>query len=184
MKRFLALSALSAALAASPASSAGFQLSSPDIKAGQSIPEKYVFNGSGCRGANVSPELVWSGAPEGTKSFALTVYDPDAPTGSGWWHWIVFNIPPTTTRLPQGAGDPAAKLVPAPAVQGVSDYGKSGYGGPCPPASDKPHRYVFTIYALKTDAIPLDDKASAAMVGSSIGQNTIAKASFTARYGR
>src|SRR5262245_38717869 len=126
--------AVAAALAAAPASAAGFRLTS-SLKPGANIPEANVFNGFGCSGKNDSPALDWSGAPKDTKSFALTVYDPDAPTGSGWWHWVVFNIPASITHLDAGA---SAGALPAGAVQSQTDFGKPGYGGPCPPAGDKP----------------------------------------------
>src|SRR3954465_14424129 len=115
----------------------------------------------GAGGQNVSPQLSWSGAPAGTKSFALTLYDPDAPTGSGWWHWVVYDIPATATELPQGAGSGKAPL-PAGTVQGKTDFGAAGYGGAGPPPGDKPHRYVFTVYALKVDKLDLPADASPA----------------------
>ena len=111
------------------------------------------------------------------------MYDPDAPTGSGWWHWVVYNIPATATGLPVGAGNAGSKL-PAGAVQSHTDFGTPGYGGPCPPAGDKAHRYIFTVYALKAERIDAPDEASAAMVGFMIHANTLAKSSLTAHYGR
>ena len=162
----------------------GFVLESPDVGAKAPIAERYIFNGFGCQGGNVSPALVWKNAPKGVKSFALTVYDPDAPTGSGWWHWVVFNLPADTTGLPQGAGDPSAATPPKGAVQSRTDFGKTGWGGPCPPQGDKPHRYIFTVYALKTDKLDLDENTPAAMVGYMLNANRLDKASFTARYGR
>lgn len=162
----------------------GFALSSPQIKAGGRIAQEQVFNSFGCTGGNVSPALEWKGAPADAKSFAVTVYDPDAPTGSGWWHWVVFNIPAGINGLPKNAGDPAAKLAPAGSVQSSTDFGKPGYGGPCPPAGDKPHRYQITVYALKIDKLPLDENAPAAMVGYYLRQNLIQKAVLQAKYGR
>lgn len=163
---------------------AEFQLSSPTIKDQSEIGNEHVFAGFGCTGGNVSPALQWRGAPKDTKSFALTVYDPDAPTGSGWWHWVIFNLPPTLTSLPANAGKPVGGTAPAGSIQSVTDFGQPGYGGPCPPAGDKPHRYVFTVYALKIDQLPLKSDASGAMVGFYLKQNMIAGASFTAFYGR
>jgi hypothetical protein len=160
-----------------------FILTSPDIKPDQEMSNAQVFNSFGCTGKNISPEVNWSGAPAGTKSFALTVYDPDAPTGSGWWHWLVFNIPPDTMKLTQDAGDVKAGKIPPGAVQNVTDFGTAGYGGPCPPKGDKVHHYIFTIYALK-EKLNLDGKTSAAMVGYYIGQNKIGSASLTAVYQR
>lgn len=163
---------------------ADFSITSSDIRAGGSISEQHVLNGFGCQGANISPALSWTGAPADTKSFAVTVYDPDAPTGSGWWHWVVFNIPANVTQLPRNAGDPQAKTLPPGSIQSRTDFGKPGYGGPCPPTGDKPHRYQFTVYALKTDKLPLDENAPAAMVGFYLHQNLIKKAVLNARYGR
>ena len=162
----------------------GFKLSSPDIKANQMIPKRFEFNGFGCSGENKSPALKWSGAPKGTKSFALTVYDPDAPTGSGWWHWVGINIPVNVTNLPADAGALNSTTLPGGAVQGRSDYGTAAWGGTCPPKGDKPHRYIFTVYALKTDKLDVPADATAALTGFMIHANSLGKASFTAKYGR
>src|SRR5512138_2302132 len=163
---------------------ADLRISSKTIQADATVPMEHVFDGWGCTGKNVSPELEWSGAPAGTKSFAVTCYDPDAPTGSGWWHWQIFNIPASVTRLEKAAGDPKSGKAPKGSVQGKNDYGAIGWGGPCPPPGDKPHRYVFTIFALKADRIDLDASASAAAIGFNLNANALAKASFTAKYGR
>ena len=162
----------------------GFALSSPDVGPKAPIANKHVFKGFGCEGENVSPALAWSGAPKDTKSFALMVYDPDAPTGSGWWHWVMFNIPADAKDLPQGAGDPAAGKAPKGTVQGRTDFGKPGWGGPCPPVGHGPHRYVFTLHALKADKLDLPEDATAALVGYMVNANSIGKASFTAKYER
>src|SRR5579884_791937 len=130
---------------------AEFHLTSPTIKDKGTIGNEQVFNGFGCKGGNVSPELHWEHAPKDTKSFAVTVYDPDAPTGSGWWHWVIFNIPPGVHTLPAGAGKPDSSATPPGSIQSMTDFGQPGYGGPCPPPGDKPHRYIFTVYALKVD---------------------------------
>lgn len=153
------------------------------------MPQMHVFNGFGCTGENISPALKWENPPAGTKSFAVTVYDPDAPTGSGWWHWQVFNIPATQTALAQGIGwdstAKADKTGTAPHIrQGRNDYGAHAYGGPCPPAGAPPHRYIFTVHALKVPALDVPIDASAALIGFMVGANTIEKASFTAFYGR
>jgi Raf kinase inhibitor-like YbhB/YbcL family protein len=185
MKMFRRIVSIAAmGLTALGAAAADFTVSSPEVRAGGKIAEEQVFNSFGCTGANVSPALAWRGAPAGTKSFAVTVYDPDAPTGSGWWHWVVFNIPATATGVAKNAGDPERKLLPAGSVQSRTDFGKPGYGGPCPPAGDKPHRYEFTVYALKADRLPLDENAPAAMVGFYLHQNLLGKAVLNARYGR
>jgi Raf kinase inhibitor-like YbhB/YbcL family protein len=166
------------------AQAADFRLTSATVKDKGTIGNEHVFNGFGCSGNNTSPELRWEHAPKGTKSFAVTVYDPDAPTGSGWWHWVIFNLSPETTSLPAGAGNPESGSAPQGSIQSMTDFGQPGYGGPCPPPGDKPHRYIFTVYALKVDQIPLQKEASGAMVGFYLNQNVLRKASFTAKYGR
>jgi Raf kinase inhibitor-like YbhB/YbcL family protein len=144
----------------------------------------HVFDGFGCAGGNISPALSWSGAPPETKSFALTCYDPDAPTGSGFWHWVVFNIPANVTRLPRGAGDPQSPAAPKGAVQSRTDYGVAGYGGPCPPPGDKPHRYQFAIFAVDVAKLDAEEQSSAAVVGFNLHFHTLAKATLTGLYGR
>ena len=163
---------------------ADFKLSSPEIKANSTMAKRFEFNGFGCSGENKSPALKWSGAPEGTRSFAVTMYDPDAPTGSGWWHWMVINIPADTTELASGAGAVNSTTLPKGAVQNRIDYGVAAWGGTCPPQGDKPHRYIFTVYALKTDKLDVPADATAALTGYMIHGNALGKASFTAKYGR
>jgi Raf kinase inhibitor-like YbhB/YbcL family protein len=163
---------------------ADFRLSSPTIKEQGRVGEEHVYNGFGCKGANISPELRWEQPPKDTKSFAVTVYDPDAPTGSGWWHWVIFNIPPNATSLPRDAGKADGSKAPAGSVQSMTDFSQPGYGGPCPPPGDKPHRYIFTVYALKVDQLPLKKDAPGAMAGFYLNQNKLGTASLTATYGR
>ena len=170
--------------AATLAQAAGFTLSSPDLKPNAMMDKKFEFNGFGCAGENKSPALKWSGAPKDTKSFAVTAYDPDAPTGSGWWHWSVINIPATTSELPANAGAVGGANLPKGAAHVRTDYGTAGWGGTCPPEGDKPHRYIFTVYALKTDKLDIPADATAALAGYMINDNQIGKASFTAKYGR
>ncbi|OFX22559.1 MAG: hypothetical protein A2V77_14245 [Anaeromyxobacter sp. RBG_16_69_14] len=174
-----------AALALSPpATAAGkFVLESADVKPGGQLTEQQVFKGFGCSGANVSPQLSWKNAPEGVKSFVVTVYDPDAPTGSGWWHWVVYDIPAATKELPQGTGSGKAPL-PEGAVQARTDFGAPGFGGACPPAGDKPHRYIFTVYALGIDKLGVAPDASPAMIGFMTRSNSLGSAALTAHYGR
>ncbi|HEX2619110.1 MAG TPA: YbhB/YbcL family Raf kinase inhibitor-like protein [Phototrophicaceae bacterium] len=162
-----------------------FQLTSPTVAANAdgSFADEQIANGFGCSGGNLSPELTWTGAPEGTKSFGLNMYDPDAPTGSGFWHWVVFNIPADATSLPAGAGDPTAALAAEGTIQAHNDAGFSGYLGPCPPEG-APHHYVVTLYALSIDSIPLDDTASGALTGFYLNANALGKATFTIDYGR
>jgi Raf kinase inhibitor-like YbhB/YbcL family protein len=159
-----------------------FTVKSKDI--GGQMTSQQVLNGFGCTGQNLSPQLSWENAPIGTKSFAVTIYDKDAPTGSGLWHWVVFNIPATVTELKQGAGDISKNLLPTGAIQSVTDFGTPGYGGPCPPPGDKPHQYIITVHALKTDNLGLDVKTSPALVGFYLSASTIAKASLVAYYQR
>ena len=186
MRRMIVLAAGLAlcAFAGITARAADFKLSSPDIKPGAKISMEQVFNGFGCTGTNLSPALTWSGAPAGAKSFALTVYDPDAPTGSGFWHWVVFNIPASATGLPKNAGDPKANLMPQGAVQSRTDFGVPGWGGPCPPAGDKPHRYIFTLFAVDVDHLDANADTTAAVVGFNLHFHTVAKATFTGKFGR
>jgi hypothetical protein len=165
--------------AAAPA--AAFDLRSPDIAEGSTLTKAQVFSGFGCTGDNQSPALRWSGAPAGTKSFALTVYDPDAPTGSGWWHWIVYDIPASTKELPKGV---KAASLPAGARQGRNDFGNGDFGGACPPVGDKPHRYIFTVFALKVDKLDVPADATAALIGYMLHANSLATATLKARYGR
>ncbi|MEK9969956.1 MAG: kinase inhibitor [Ferrovibrio sp.] len=180
------MTALAFGLAALPASAetAKFSVTSPTFKAGKTLPVEHVFKGFGCEGGNVSPAITWKGAPADTKSFAVTIYDPDAPTGSGWWHWTVFNIPAAATKLEAGAGNAEGKGLPAGAQQGRTDFGSAAFGGACPPKGDKPHRYILTVFALKADKIPLDANASGALVGFYLNANALAKARITTTYGR
>ena len=166
------------------AQAAGFTLSSPDIKAGAMMDKKFEFNGFGCAGENKSPALKWSGAPKGAKSFAVNMYDPDAPTGSGWWHWSVINIPAAVTELKPDAGAVGGANLPKGASHVRIDFGVAGWGGTCPPQGDKPHRYIFTVHALKTDKLDIPADATAALAGFMVNANSMGKASFTAKYGR
>ncbi|WP_034058524.1 YbhB/YbcL family Raf kinase inhibitor-like protein [Lacinutrix jangbogonensis] len=159
-----------------------FTLSSQDLGGEATINEE--FNGFGCTGENQSPQLSWKNAPEGTKSFAVTMYDPDAPTGSGWWHWVVFDIPNTTTELLSGAGNIDLNLTPEGAIQSITDYGMNGYGGPCPPEGHGLHQYIITVYALKTDTLGLKENTNPAVVGYYLWNNTLVKASIVAYYKR
>jgi Raf kinase inhibitor-like YbhB/YbcL family protein len=160
-----------------------FALTSAEIGAGGRIAEAQVFKGFGCKGGNLSPSLAWSGAPAGTQSFALMMHDPDAPTGSGWWHWVVYDIPAGVSSLPAGAGDAQGRLLPAGALQGRTDFGAPGYGGPCPPPG-KPHRYYLRLYALKVAKLDVPADASAAYVGFMLHSETLAKAELMGLYGR
>lgn len=154
-------------------------LTSESFNDGDYLANDHVLSeayGFGCAGGNLSPQLSWSGAPEGTKSFALTCFDPDAPTGSGFWHWVAVNIPADATSLALGAGS-ADGAMPAGSLQTRTDFGAPGYGGPCPPEGDHPHRYLFTLHAVGLDALPVEADTSAAVVGFMLNFNTLAKAS-------
>ncbi|RWR02171.1 kinase inhibitor [[Pantoea] beijingensis] len=153
---------------------------SQDFNDGEKMPERHVFNGMGYQGDNISPQLAWRDAPAGTKSFVITCYDPDAPTGSGWWHWVVANIPASVNELPQGAGSGLADL-PEEAIQTRTDFGQGGYGGAAPPQGET-HRYIFTVHALDVDNIEVDEGASGAMVGFNVHFHSLANASITVTY--
>ena len=159
-----------------------FTLSSTDL--GGQATKTEEFSGFGCEGENKSPQLSWANAPEGTKSFAITMYDPDAPTGSGWWHWVVFDIPANMNELVTNAGNINLKLVPKGVIQSITDYGANGYGGPCPPEGHGLHQYIITVYALKTDKLGLNESTNPAVVGYYLWNNTIAKASIVTYYQR
>lgn len=160
-----------------------FQLASNTLEDGGRMARAQLFYGFGCSGENISPELHWQGAPQGTRSFAVVMHDPDAPTGSGWWHWVVFNIPADVTSLPEGAGDPKSGLIPE-AIQSRTDFGSPGYGGACPPEGHGDHRYQFRVYALKVDQLKLDQATPAAMVAYQINANKLAEAQLEVKYGR
>ena len=181
--RFRATVILLAALSATSAAQA-FEVSSPALKEGDRLTQRQLYNGFGCTGENRSPALAWSEVPVGTQSFGVTLYDPDAPTGSGWWHWVVFNIPAQIRSLPEDAGNADGVKLPQGAVQSRTDFGSVGFGGACPPVGDKPHRYQLTVYALDTTEIALDASSTAAMVGFFLNQHAIAKAQITWNYGR
>lgn len=159
-------------------------ITSPDITPNSAIGNFHVFNSFGCKGKNISPIINWSNAPLETKSFAFTVYDPDAPTGSGWWHWLLVNIAPAQSGLVADFGKEDKFDLAGGIKQVRNDFGGYKFGGPCPPVGDKPHRYIFTIYALKVDKIEISSSATAALAGYMINQNVIEKKSFEAFYGR
>lgn len=184
-KHFLfAWCAMLSLVVGSSSMAADFNVSSPEMKAGAILKNKHLFNGFGCQGDNVSPQLVWKNAPKGTQSFALMVYDPDAPTGSGWWHWVVFNIPSVAKGMPENAGNPQVDLAPKGSVQSRTDFGVPGYGGACPPENGGQHRYVFSVFALDVEDLQLGEDSSAAMVGFVVGQHTLARADLVMHYSR
>jgi len=161
-----------------------FKITSTDIVAGKPLQNKNVYQGFGCNGQNISPPLNWQGAPANTKSFAVTVYDPDAPTGSGWWHWVMVNIPANITRLDANAGDVKTSIAPQGSKQIRTDFGTPGYGGACPPAGDKPHRYQFKVFALDVEKLDLNSDSTAALAGFYLHAHTLDTATLEAVYSR
>ncbi|GII94766.1 YbhB/YbcL family Raf kinase inhibitor-like protein [Sinosporangium siamense] len=147
---------------------------SDDIRDGERLADKHVFNDWGMTGQNISPHLRWSGAPAGTRSYAVTCFDPDAPTGSGFWHWVLFDLPPEITELPAGAGGGDFKGLPPGAIHARNDYSRKEYGGAAPPPGS-PHRYLFTVHALAADTLGVDSDAPPAVVGFNITANTLAR---------
>jgi Raf kinase inhibitor-like YbhB/YbcL family protein len=152
----------------------GFTLHSDDVIDGGVLPDAQVK-----AHGDTSPHLAWSGAPEGTRSFAVTCYDPDAPTGSGFWHWTVANIPADVTELATGA---SGSDMPRGAVEGRTDYGPPGFGGAAPPVGHGPHRYVFTVFAVDVDKLDVTPEDSGAKFGFNLHFHALAKAEITATY--
>jgi hypothetical protein len=171
------------AVAAAPPA---FRLMSPDLPPGKLIREEFVANDFGCHGTNHSPALKWSGAPAATKSFAVTMYDPYKPPQSGWWHWVVYDLPATTDELPRQAGAAGGAGLPSGARQGTpdGDAPQPHYYGPCPDQGDPPHHYVITVYALSVDHLDVPASATAADVDYIISGKMIAKANITRLYQR
>lgn len=180
MKKLSLILAMSAIFSTSIFAQKTFTLTSKDL--GGEATKVQEFNGFGCLGENQSPQLSWKNAPEATKSFAVTMYDPDAPTGSGFWHWVVFDIPANVNELVTNAG--TKNLVPKGAIQSVTDYGIKGFGGPCPPVGHGYHQYIITVYALKTEKLGTDENTNPAVVGFNLWNQTLAKASIVAYYKR
>jgi Raf kinase inhibitor-like YbhB/YbcL family protein len=159
-----------------------FALKSGELK--KQLTEAQVYSGYGCKGQNISPALTWTEAPKETKSFAVTVFDPDARAGQGWWHWLIFNIPADIHELQTDAGNPEKKLAPEGSIQSVTDFDKPGFGGACPPKGEIPHRYIFTVYALDVEKLNMDEKTAPKKIESALEKHTIAKASLISYYGR
>jgi len=179
----LSVAALGVALAQVDASP--FSLASPDFGLKGPIPQAHIFNAYGCTGQNRSPALSWQGTPAGTKSFVITMFDLDEHgSPSGWWHWVVYNLPATTTQLPDNAGSKEDNKLPAGTIQGRTDLGNDAYDGPCPDKGQPPHRYLITLYALSIDKLPVPSEASGALVTYTAHDSTLAKATLTAKYGR
>jgi Raf kinase inhibitor-like YbhB/YbcL family protein len=175
---------LAATIQTYPAAAADFTLTGPGLAEGATVPESMILSGLGCAGGNLSPELYWSGAPAGTQSFAVTLYDPDAPTGSGFWHWVAFDIPASVEGLKAGAGDPEKKAAPAGMKMGKNDFGLTAYAGPCPPTGGGVHRYQIVVHALRVAKLPQGAGTTAAMTGFMINGAEVGQAQLTLKYGR
>lgn len=183
MKKMVQLSSLLFAIV-SAQHVAALSLSSNDIQSGKMMGSQQEFNGFGCTGENLSPHLRWQNAPKGTKSFAITAYDPDAPTGSGWWHWQVVNIPVKVTELTTGAGSEKGNALPSASMQISNDYGSAAFGGACPPVGHGKHRYRFTVHALSVEKLDLTPQVSGALAGYMINSKTLETSTIEALYVR
>jgi Raf kinase inhibitor-like YbhB/YbcL family protein len=167
-----------------PIQASSFSLQSEQFANGDTLPQSTVYQGFGCTGDNISPQLSWHNEPKETKSYVITVFDPDAPTGVGWWHWLVFNIPANIHTMPVNAGSSTANLLPDGSQQGYTDFGSKGYGGACPPQGDKAHNYIFTVYALDVASLPADASTTGAKLAFLMKEHILAKAKVTAKFGR
>ncbi|ABZ76231.1 PEBP family protein [Shewanella halifaxensis HAW-EB4] len=161
-------------------SSQAIELNSTNVTEGKTLKNAQLFNQWGCTGENISPELSWNDVPAGTKSFAVTMYDPDAPTGSGWWHWMVVNLPASTQSLPANSGLKGGANLPKGASMVSNDFGFKGFGGGCPPEGAAPHNYQITVYALDVAHLELPENGTAALAGYNIYQHLLGKAVLTA----
>jgi len=161
-----------------------FTLQSASFGSNTTLAVVQVYNKGECHGGNVSPELHWSGAPAETKSYAVTMFDPDAGGGSGWWHWLLFDLDAKTSSLPAGAGDPSSSLASPGSLSGTNSFGDLGYSGPCPPRDDQPHRYIFTVYAIGIEHLGLKPGASVEEVKKALEANTLLSTTLQAQYGR
>ena len=163
-----------------------FALTSTDVAEGQQMPDAQVFDGFGMTGQNISPQLSWSGFPAETKSFAVTCFDPDAPTGSGFWHLVLLDVPVSVTELATGAISGDLSGLPAGAFCVRNDYGVKAFGGAAPPAGDPAHRYVFAVHALDVDDLAsqgVDSDVSPAVAGFNLRFHTIARATLIPVFG-
>ncbi|WP_068264943.1 YbhB/YbcL family Raf kinase inhibitor-like protein [Janibacter limosus] len=161
---------------------ASFEVTSESFAEGETLSDAQVFDDWGFTGDNRSPQLTWRGAPEGTKSFAISCFDPDAPTPAGFWHWTVVGIPAGTTSLPEGAGAEGGAHLPQGAFMTVTDYGSKAFGGAAPPQGDIAHRYVFAVHALDTADLGIADSVSCTVAAFNYLQHTIGRAVITGTY--
>jgi Raf kinase inhibitor-like YbhB/YbcL family protein len=183
MKNLLAtltLSALAAATYAAP----NIKIESPDMDAGKKMALAQVGNANGCTGSNISPAVAWKDLPAGTRSVAVTMFDPDARQGTGFWHWIIYNIPPQTTALPANAGDPNSGVTPAQAILGKNDAGTNDYTGACPPVGARDHRYILTVWALGIDALPEEAGLSGTAFKGYLDKYSLGSKNLIVKYGR
>ncbi len=191
-KMTLGAVAVAFSVLAAPVAHAQMKVTSDEIKNGAVGPKTMEASVFGCDGGNISPSLKLTGVPEGTKSFAIILFDPDAPTGPppngrrGFWHWIAFNIPASTTSIPKNAGDVKTKLMPDGVIQSRNSYGFDGFGGMCPPKGEKPHHYMLTVYAVDEDKLQFskDDMTSPEVVGFETHFHSKGTASLNWTYGR
>ena len=160
---------------------ASFDVTSTSFSDGDDLPNKHVFNDWGMSGENVSPHLSWSNAPEGTTSFMVTCFDPDAPTPSGFWHWVVVGIPAGVTELAEGAG--SGEGLPEGAFMVANDGGTKEYMGAAPPEGDRKHRYIFAVHAIGGDPLDIDDSVTPAVASFNAVFQTLGRATITANYG-
>ncbi|NMN98655.1 YbhB/YbcL family Raf kinase inhibitor-like protein [Antrihabitans stalactiti] len=159
-----------------------FELTSEDVTDGQPLPNDQVSGIMGAGGRDISPQLSWSGFPPETKSFAVTIYDPDAPTASGFWHWVVANVPGSTTSLPRGAGTDASLGLPHGALTLRNDAGLDRYVGAAPPAGHGPHRYFIAVHAVDVASLEIDENATPAYLGFNLFSHAIARAYIVGTY--
>jgi Raf kinase inhibitor-like YbhB/YbcL family protein len=160
-----------------------FTVTSSDITDGQPQDAKHAYDGAADKAENVSPQLSWTGFPDGSRSFVVTCYDPDAPTPSGFWHWVLVDVPAGTTSLDTDAGAAGAAL-PGHAFHVRNDWGSKDYGGAYPPDGDRPHRYYYVVHAVDVESLGVDDEASAAAVSFNLAFHTLARAQLVATFQR